>query len=70
MSNAVASETQEVVRVTIEVAGLTEVWEIPREHLSHLAAALTSIEKVAAELRARYEQAEILERQLGDGEIK
>lgn len=62
----VANETEESVRVTVEVAGLTEVWEIPRRHLSHLAAALVSVETIAAELRARYEQAQELERELGD----
>lgn len=66
-TKTVANETlQESVRVTIEVAGLTEDWEIPRQHPSHLAAALASVETVAAELRARYERAQQLERELGD----
>ena len=54
------------VRVTIEVADLTEVWEMPMNG-SALASSLAAVEAIAAELRARYEMAQELERQLGDG---
>lgn len=55
------------VRVTIEVAGLTETWEGPLIS-SALASALDVVERVAAELRGRYELALRLERELGDSD--
>lgn len=63
----VANEAQDAVRVTVEVAGLREVWEFPPRSRSHIASALAAVEAVAAELRARHEKAQQLERELGDG---
>ncbi|MGH9897709.1 MAG: hypothetical protein ACRD4L_02510 [Pyrinomonadaceae bacterium] len=52
------------VRVTIEVAGLTEVWE-SQMCGSVLFSSLAAIESIAFELRARYEMAQQLERDYG-----
>lgn len=66
MNDAVDNNPQ--VRITIEVAGLTEVWELPIIGTS-LASALTAIESIAAELRERHKLAQQLEREFGDGEV-
>ena len=58
------ADEERVVRVSVEVAGLTEVWELPLRG-SALASALAAIEAVAAELHTRYQQAQELERQFG-----
>lgn len=56
------------VRVTIEVAGLREVWEYPFV-TSALKSALAAIEAVHMELQARQEMAQQLEREFSDGEV-
>ena len=61
-----AADDSPHVRVTIEVGGLTEVWELPLTGTS-LQSALVAVESIASELRARHELAERLERELGDG---
>ena len=61
-----AADDKSHVRVTIEVGGLTEVWELPLTGTS-LQSALVAIESIAHELRARHELAQKLERELGDG---
>ena len=69
MSEVVSEAADErIVRVRIEVEGLIETWELPLGG-STLASALAATETVAAELRARYEQAQELERQFGGGEL-
>lgn len=61
----VANEADDpVVRVRIDVAGLSEEWEMPARE-STLLSALAAVETVAAELRLRYERAQELERQFG-----
>ncbi len=62
-----AADDKSHVRVTIEVAGLVEVWDKPLTGTS-LASALAAVEAIAAELRARHELAAQLERELGDGD--
>ena len=59
-------EAGQRVRVTIEVADLVEVWELPMNG-SALASSLAAVEAIVGELRARHEMALELERQLGDG---
>lgn len=55
------------VRLTVEVAGLVETWEGPLIG-SALGSALAVAQRVAAELGGRYELAQRLERELGDGD--
>lgn len=66
MSDLVANAADTAaVKITIEVAGLTEVWEQPATE-SALGSALTAIEAVAAELRSRFAMAQELERSYGE----
>ncbi len=66
MSDVVANAADiSSVRVTIEIAGLTEVWEAAATE-NALASALAAVEIVAAELRARFEMAQELERRFGE----
>ncbi len=68
MSDLVANAADTAqVRVIVEVAGLTEVWEHPAQE-STLASALAAIESVAAELRSRFQLAQELERSFGESE--
>lgn len=63
-----AADDKPHVRVTIEVGGLTESWELPLAGTS-LESALAAVEAIASELRARHELAVRLERELGDGSV-
>jgi len=66
MSDVVANATDvSTVRVTIEIAGLTEVWESAASE-NALASALAAVEAVASELRARFVLAQELERRFGE----
>ena len=53
------------VRVTIDVAGLREMWEYPFV-TSALQSALAAIEAVHMELNTRHQMAQQLESELGD----
>ena len=55
-----------VVRVTIEVAGLKEVWEYPLI-TSALQSALAAVGAVQMELNARHQMAQQLEKEFGEG---
>lgn len=66
MSDVIANAADiSSVRVTIEIAGLTESWEAAATE-NVLASALAAVEIVAAELRARFERAQELERRFGE----
>lgn len=67
MESELVEETDErslPVRVTIEVAGLTEIWE-SQMCGSALYSSLAAVESIAFELRARYEMMQQLERDYG-----
>lgn len=58
-----------MVRVTIEVAGLKEVWEFPLM-TSALQSALAAIGAVQMELNSRHQMAQQLEREFGEDGVE